>query len=229
MDMKRFSILVFASFLGVAVMPAARASAAGAGERHWGSEKVPEAGVCFFQDKNMRGDYFCVPAGESLPTLPPGMNDKISSFRVIGGVDVLLFRDNKFKGPSGRYFADVRDLRREGWNDEVSSLHVTRAPSLWEGAQFPIWGRATQPIEGACFYKDADYRGDYFCVARGASYAKVPSGFNDQISSIRLIRAGGVMLAADHDFEGSIVRVTTDVKDLAHGVWNDKISSIRVF
>src|SRR5476649_1006292 len=129
--MKRIALLVFV--LGAAAMPTGRASAAPAGERHWGSETLPQSGVCFYQDKNFKGEYFCLPAGESAPKLPPGMNDKISSFRLFGGVDVLVFKEDKFKGQSGRYFTDGRDLRREGWNDNISSVHVDRPASIWDG------------------------------------------------------------------------------------------------
>jgi hypothetical protein len=190
---------------------------------------MPNAGVCFFRDKGFRGEYFCVRAGDSMAKLPGDMNNEISSFRVIGSVDVMLFKDDKFKGPSGRYFTDVRDLKREGWNDDISSLRVENTASAWDDGRFPIWGKEASPREGACFYKDADFRGDYFCVPRGASHAKVPPGFNDQISSIRLKGASGVMITADEDFDGAVVRITDDVKDLHHGVWNDRISSIRVF
>jgi hypothetical protein len=85
------------------------------------------------------------------------------------------------------------------------------------------------PKEGACFYRDAEFRGEYFCVPRGASYESVPNGFNDQISSIRILRAGGVLIFVDRDFGGRLARVTSDVPDLRRGVWNDKISSIRVY
>ena len=57
----------------------------------------------------------------------------------------------------------------------------------------------------------------------------VPAGFNDQISSIRIMSAGGVMIFMDRDFSGDVTRVTSDVPDLRRGVWNDRISSIRVY
>jgi hypothetical protein len=85
------------------------------------------------------------------------------------------------------------------------------------------------PSDGACFYRDVDFRGDYFCLPRGASYAMVPAGFNDQISSIRVISAGGVLISVDRDFGGGTARVTSDVPDLRRGVWNDKVSWIRVY
>ena len=224
--MKRFVLLAFTAILSVA---AVRSSAAASGQRRWGSEAMPTAGVCFFRDKNFRGEYFCVRAGESLAKLPGDMNDEISSFRVIGSVDVQVFKGDKFKGPSGRYFTDVRDLKREGWNDAISSLRVGVTASSWDDGRFPVWGQDARVQDGACFYKDADFRGDYFCVPRGASYAKVPDGFNDRISSIRLLHASGVVITADQDFGGGVVRITDDVKDLHRGTWNDRISSIRVY
>jgi hypothetical protein len=66
-------------------------------------------------------------------------------------------------------------------------------------------------------------------VPRGASYAMVPPGFNDQISSIRVFRAGAVQIFENRDFGGRVARITSDAPDLRRGVWNDRISSIRVF
>jgi hypothetical protein len=228
-NIKRFAVLALTGLLGTAVVHVDRVAAAEPGQRRWGSETMPDAGVCFFRDKNFRGEYFCVRAGESLAKLPGDMNKEISSFRVMGNVDVMVFKDDKFKGQSGRFFTDVRDLKREGWNDDIASLRVGSASSRWDDGRFPVWAQESRPNEGACFYKDADFHGDYFCVPRGASYSKVPEGFNDRISSIRILSAGGVMIAADNDFEGPVVRITSDVKDLRRGVWNDRISSIRVY
>jgi len=224
--MNRIAILAFATVVSTVLVGSP--SAAEAGQRRWGSETQPQSGVCFFRDKNFSGEYFCVRAGDSMAKLGD-MNDEISSFRVIGNVDLTVFQDDKFEGPSGRYFTSVRDLKREGWNDDIASLRVGSTAAAWEDGRFPVWGRDARPQDGACFYKDAEFRGDYFCVPRGASYSKVPKGFNDEISSIQLLNAGGVMIAADDNFDGSAVRITSDVNDLHHGVWNDRISSIRVY
>jgi hypothetical protein len=228
LTMKRVGILAIASLLITSVVSADRLSAGG-GQKRWGSDPMPRAGVCFFEDTNFRGRYFCVGPGEDMSRMPPGMNDKISSVRVVGNVEVMVFKDGRFKGPSGRFSTDVGDLRREGWNDQISSLRVTNVSVAWDRGRSPAWGREAMPREGACFYRDSEFRGDYFCVPRGTSYAMVPPGFNDRISSIRVLRAGGVLIFEDHDFGGRNVRVTSDVRDLRRGVWNDKISSIRVF
>ena len=109
---------------------------------------------------------------------------------------------------------------------------MTNPASAWDGGRFHPWGKQGKqalPREGACFYRHADFRGDYFCMPRGASYATVPPEFNDQISSVRVTRAGGVLIFGDRDFDGRVARLTSDVANLRRGVWNDRISSIRVF
>lgn len=198
-------------------------------EKRWGSGEIPRAGVCLYENSNFRGQYFCVESDEDLSKMPRDMRDRISSIRIIGNVGAIVFRDEKFKGPSGRFLTDVGDLRRQGWNDQISSIRVTKTAAAWAGGRFPAWGRESLPREGACFYRDKSFKGDYFCVPRGGSYAEVPSEFNDKISSVRLIRASGVLVFADRDFEGRVAPLSSSVADLRRGVWNDKISSFRVF
>ena len=47
-----------------------------------------------------------------------------------------------------------------GWVLGVAT--VLSAASV--GAQ-PRWGRPAQPRDGACFYRDQNYSGEYFCIA----------------------------------------------------------------
>jgi hypothetical protein len=205
----------------------AATSAATLAQVRWGSEAVPRAGVCFYEDVNMRGQYFCARPGENLGSLPPGMADRISSVHIIGGVNVTVFGEERFRGQSARFVDDVRDLRRQGWNDKISSIRVTNASGRWDGGRPPVWGNEPLLREGACFFEDANFRGRRFCLPRGASYAQMPPGFNDHISSIRVMRAG-VMIFGDNDFNGRSTRITSDVVNLGER-WNDRVSSIRVF
>lgn len=92
--------------------------------QRWGRERFPQSGACFFQDREFRGDYFCVPAGANVGAVPDDMNDKISSIRIFGRAEVFVFRDTRFRGDSGRFRGDIRDLRGEGWNDRISSMRV---------------------------------------------------------------------------------------------------------
>jgi len=95
-----------------------------ASAQRWGRERFPQSGACFFQDKDYRGDYFCVPAGANVVAVPDDLNDGISSIRVFGRAEVHVFRDARFGGGSTRFGGSVRDLRQEGWNDRISSLRV---------------------------------------------------------------------------------------------------------
>jgi hypothetical protein len=214
----------------------------------WGRERVPNQGACFYEDVNFRGDYFCVRQGDRLPSLPSGMGDKISSVRVFGFSEVTVFRDSNLRGRSARFIDDVRNLKGEGWNDQISSVEVTSGRDYsgyggyggprgrargrgnrggW-GDRTPVWGRGEAiPREGACFYEDANFRGQYFCVPRGATFTNLPRGFNDRISSIRVFDAE-VRIFQDRNFRGRSREIRSDVANL-RGDWKDDVSSIRVF
>ena len=191
----------------------------------WGRERLPEAGACFFKDIDFHGEYFCVPRGERLRAMPSGMGDKISSIRLLGAGQVLVFKDNDMRGRSARFTHDVKDLRRGGWNDQISSIDVGGGGG---SGDFPAWGRnEAMPRAGACFYEDANFRGQYFCVPRGTTYASLPRGFNDRISSVKVFGAR-VAIFKDRDFHGRSSEFRGDVHNLK-GNWKDDISSIRVF
>ena len=232
------------------------AQSASAQQPRWGRERAPNQGACFYEDRNFSGDYFCVRQGERLQTLPSGMGDKISSVRVFGNAEVTVFRDSNLSGRSARLITDARDLKAEGWNDQISSLDVRigrdysgyggsggyggyddrargRARGRteergWGNNRMPSWSRNAQlPREGACFYEDANYSGEYFCVPRGATYTSLPRGFNDRISSVRVFGAD-VRIFQNPNFRGRTQEIRRDVANL-RGNWRDSVSSIRVF
>ena len=68
-------------------------AAAATAQPRWGRQGMPQAGACFFADKNFKGDRFCVRPGEQLPSLSKDMGDRISSIRLAGGAEVTVFRD----------------------------------------------------------------------------------------------------------------------------------------
>jgi hypothetical protein len=200
----------------------------------WGRERLPNTGACFYEDRDFRGRYFCVKPGDRLNSLPRGMGDQISSMRLLGANEVTVFRDSSGHGRSARFIGDVRDLKREGWNDQISSIRVARGGGNgggngggWFPDRPPVWGNNRPPREGACFYEDADFRGRSFCVPRGATYTALPGGFNDKISSIRLF-GSEVRIFQDRNFGGRSMEVRSDMRNL-RGNWRDNVSSIRVF
>jgi hypothetical protein len=90
------------------------------------------------------------------------------------------------------------------------------------------WGRPAVPRDGACFYRDAGFRGDYFCVRAGEDLPWIPGGLNDEISSIRTFGRAEVTVYRDRRFSGRSERFERDVFNLRNEGWNDKLSSLRV-
>jgi Peptidase inhibitor family I36 len=90
------------------------------------------------------------------------------------------------------------------------------------------WGRPTVPRDGACFYRDAGFRGDYFCVPSGGDLSQIPRGLNDEISSIRTFGRAEVTIYRDRRFSGRAERFGGDVWNLRNQGWNDRLSSLRV-
>ena len=89
-----------------------------------GAGEIPRDGVCFYQDSNYRGPYFCVEAGSNLNSLPSDVRNQISSIRILGSTEVTVFQETNFRGPSSRFDSDVQSLARTGWNDMISSVRV---------------------------------------------------------------------------------------------------------
>ena len=95
----------------------------------------------------------------------------------------------------------------------------------------PGWGNS-----GACFYKDAGFAGEYFCMKRGESYASLPPGYNDRISAIKVFGGARVIVYNDSNYggrRGTIARDVANLKDWRTPddptrTWNDRISSIQV-
>jgi hypothetical protein len=214
--------------LALAVVLGATGRSTATAQIRWGNPDDPREGVCFYENADFRGRSFCLDVRESISEIPRGLNDEISSIRLFGRTEVVVFKDVRFRGPSARFATNVRDLQREGWNDIISSIRVSRGSRSWgEDGRQPVWGRADMPREGACFFKDTEFRGESFCVPRGGSYPSLPPGFNDQITSIR-VRGANVLIFADVDYRGESSRLESDVDNVGDS-WNDRISSIRVF
>jgi hypothetical protein len=84
---------------------------------------TPRVGVCFYEDADYRGNYFCAAPGEQRASVR-SMNDRISSIRVFGGAEVEVFADNDFNGNARRITRNVPNLGNQGLNDQISSFRV---------------------------------------------------------------------------------------------------------
>jgi hypothetical protein len=205
------------------------------------------SGACFFKEAGFQGERFCVEAGDRLARMPEGFNDRISSVRIFGQNEITVYENTDFQGRSLRLRDDVANLKSyevspgHTWNDRISSIQV--------GADRDRDGDRDRDRDrdgdhdrnndqgrrgGACFYKDADFHGEKFCVERGERVPRLPEGFNDTISSIRMFGDTEITIYQDRDFGGVSLDLRNDVTNLrdyqispGHS-WNDRVSSIKV-
>jgi len=192
-------------------------------------DRYRRGGACFYRDTDFRGEKFCLGPGERVAQVPPGFNDAISSVRVFGRTEITVYQNRDYGEPSLHLREDVANLQSyqvspgHSWNDRISSIEVMRFRDPGEYDR-----------DGACFFKDADFRGDKFCVQRGDRMDRMPPGFNDSISSVRLYGRVWVMVYQNSNFDGPSLRLQQDCSNLqsyqirpGHS-WNDRVSSIEV-
>ncbi|MGA2636248.1 hypothetical protein [Methylocella sp.] len=148
-------------------------------------------------------------------------NDSISSLRLGRNVQVVLCKDDDFKGDcilldAGESFLNNN---RVG-NDQVSSLRVE-----------PLGAKECPPQQGqASFYVNAEFVGP--CVIKPiGDYANSDAiGLpNDSISSVRVGPGVEAVLCKDNDFNGGCIVVTQDNGFInTKTVGNDQTSSVKV-
>lgn len=177
----------------------------------------PRDGACFYLDGDYRGDSFCMNVGESQRNVGDRYNDKISSVRVFGGAQVIVYEHENFGGASRTFTGDVSNLR--DWNDKITAIQV-------QYGRIGFSGSGNEPQNGACFYLDADYRGEKFCVNSDESQQNLGERYNDRISSIRIFGRAEVTVYEDENFNGSRQTFRQDVPNLRD--WNDRITSFQV-
>jgi len=90
------------------------------------AQQTPRVGVCFYEDANYRGNYFCATAGEEQPSVQD-WNDRISSIRVFGGAQVEVFSNIDYKGTARRISSNAPNLAEQDLNDQISSFRVSGA------------------------------------------------------------------------------------------------------
>jgi len=119
-----------------------------------------------------------------------------------------------------------RDRDHDGWWDRDDNAPWPPRGD-WHGGN---WGRG-----GACFYKDRNFQGSYFCMRRGESRESLGS-YGDEISSIRVFGGARVLVFDDRHFSGANQAFRNDIVDLHNRqvwqksghTWNNRISSLQV-
>jgi hypothetical protein len=91
-----------------------------------------------------------------------------------------------------------------------------------------------RPSDGACFFRNYNFTGDYFCRERG-SRVNTPNGFENEVSSIKIYGRATVTFFSYPNFGGMQSTTRRSVEDLRRfpipkgiGDWNDRISSVSI-
>lgn len=204
----------------------------------------PRDGVCFYREENFRGRNFCVEVGQAVDRLEQGFDNGIYSVQVFGRVEAIVFNYPGFTGVNVRIAQSIPNLRAlptadnpgKNWAGRISSIQVNFRPDFFRRGGNLRWGRPQIPQSGACFYRGPGFQGDYFCMGVGEGYDSLPGGFNDAISSIRILGGADVVAFNDPGYTGIRIHLNRDVPDLRawrtqdnpYKNWGDRISSIHV-
>jgi hypothetical protein len=205
--------------------------------------------VCFYQDIHFRGWEQCYHAGDEVSDLG-GQKNAISSIRIYGRARLVVYDETEFRGNTVEFNSDVPDLGlrnmsgSRSWSDRIESFRIA---GNFGGGPLPVNGRGRNDDywrgdriddrrDGVCVYEHANFRGRSECFGIGEEirdFARV-RGWNDQVSSIRVIGDARALFYADGGFRGQRLVVDRDLSDLAvirlqNGFsWNDQISSLEV-
>ena len=135
-----------------------------ASAQYWGRGANPASGACFYEDINYGGRYFCTRVGDSNPRVPSNINDEISSIRLFGDAEIVVFRDGDMRGETRMFTRSVRVMRSSGFNDRVTSYVVQ--PSGYGGGN---WGATNGGgrYNGGGYNNGAYNSGGYYDNGRG--------------------------------------------------------------
>lgn len=172
--------------------------AADASAQLWGRPRPPQNGVCFYEDNNFGGRYFCAAVGRSESRVSSSSNDEISSIRVFGNAEVIVFKDNSYRGASRVYTSNVRDLRLGGLNDGITSYRVGYRGQYGSG-NIGGWGGAYGSGSFGSTRRGDDWRG-------GGAYGGGSHSARPRISyaeAMNMVRSGySTVLKRDPDPSG---------------------------
>jgi hypothetical protein len=135
------------------------------------------------------------------------------------------FRINQYRRGGGEYRRGDGNEQGGCWDPEPNANWPPRGD--WHGGR---WERG-----GACFYRDRNFSGSFFCMRRGEQRDSL-GGYGDDISSIRVFGGARVIVFDDRDFRGANAGFRNDINDLREAgvrqkyghTWNNRISSVQV-
>jgi len=168
-------------------------------------------GITVFADPNFRGKSATY--RQDVPDLQPlGLNDKVSSLRVGRGEQWEVCEHSNYQGRCVVVSGNEADLRRNSWNDLISSFRRVRGG-------FP----PGPPSQG----------NDYIVLFERTNYQGNPKNYNGPVSEIYgraqsvTIGRGTWELCDGRNFTGRCVTLDTSVPDLRTYNLRNRVSSAR--
>ncbi len=171
--------------------------------------------VCFYEGPGFRGYELCVKPGQKAD-LPPELNNKISSIRVLGEAAVKVCKEsnglgscimvNRTMGSAGRF------------DDVISSFEVGMKGT---GGRF-----ADRGPNQVCFFEGADFQGLLECAVPGEAKDSLPD-FDNLITSIEVKGEARVRICEHSGYDGWCEMIERDVKRIGDR-WNNAVSSYQV-
>jgi hypothetical protein len=168
-------------------------------------------GITVFADRNFRGQSATF--SEDIPNLGPGLNNKISSLKIATGEKWEICEDVDYQGRCVVMSGDEADLRRNSWNNVVSSLRRIGSSD-----------------------SEADPSGWYMVLYDQPWYRGNPMNYQGAVSDLGRLNARGKSvkvgegvweLCEDVNFGGRCITLDENVPDLAtHGMSN-RVASVR--
>ncbi|HET6862322.1 MAG TPA: beta/gamma crystallin-related protein [Pyrinomonadaceae bacterium] len=172
--------------------------------------KMGGVGITIFSDQNFRGKSSTF--REDVPDLEPlGLNDKISSLRVGPGEQWEVCEHSNYQGRCVVVSGLEPDLRRNSWNDLISSLRRVRG------------GRPPVPPSG----------GDYIVLFDQTNYRGNPTNYNGPYPGLSgraqsvTIGRGVWELCEGQNYSGRCVTLDRSVPDLRDYNLRNRVYSVR--
>ena len=187
--------------------------------------------ILMFEHVNYAGRWMQV-CGTIADFVPIGWNDILSSVKVSKNIRAVFYEHINYGGKELEVKSNTAILP-QGWNDIASSVKLfTCEPHQLPGPIIPP--RPQPPIrerpDRYCYivYEHVNFQGKSAHLCESVQNL-TSSGFNDNISSIKVGQDAKVVLFKDVNYKGIYSDYTRDESDLGKRNFDDITSSIELF
>ena len=201
--------------------------------------------VCFFENARFRGREYCIGRAGPPSLVPDHLNNRISSVLVPRGMSVVLCDGRRMNKACLRIDRDMAYVG-DRWDNRFSSFRVEGRGQPAAGSGNPLENLLGTVIDelqqqhvgnnagdeggarpAVCFFDNPGYRGKKLCARYGDRINRMPQGWNDRITSVRLARNAEVEVC-EHVRFGGRCRTFEEDAEFVGRRWDDRISSFRV-